>query len=157
MMSQIFLSVGYLISINLRGVWLTWLQHLTHWICDWPIYVLFTEQVRKTILFFIWYLRLVHADKLLRNMASQVGSDGSSWCRVELLVQGNSFVQEAHFFQNNTDSLQFRRLSSIEYLFTVLSGIDWRSPVAFDQKPPLTSPVLLIWRFQLVTSAWLLI
>lgn len=73
---------------------------------------------------------------------------------VELLVQGKHFVQETHFFQNNTDNLQFSRLSLIEYLFTVLSGIDWRSPVAFDQKPPVTSRVLLTRRgFQLVTSA----
>lgn len=73
---------------------------------------------------------------------------------VELLVQGKHFVQDAHFFQNNTDNLQFSRLSLIEYLFTVLSGIDWRSPVAFDQKPPVTSRVLLTRRgFQLVTSA----
>lgn len=78
---------------------------------------------------------------------------------VELLVQGKSFVQEAHFFQNNTDNFQFGHLSLIEYLFTVLSVIGWRS-LAW----PLTRSLQLhlmfssfTERLQLVRSApWLI-
>lgn len=73
---------------------------------------------------------------------------------VELLVQGNSFVQEAHFFQKKkkTDNLQFSHLlDKVQYLLTVLSGIDWRS-----LEWPLTGSLRLHLVFSTLTedSSW---
>lgn len=84
-----------------------------------------------------------------RNSWRGFMTDDSSWCRAA--GPGKQFCSRGPFLLRKTDNLQFSHPSWIEYLFTVLSGIDWRS-----LEWPLTGSLRLHLMFSSLTedSSW---